>query len=147
MAGLCAGICAGCRAGQHVAAWLRSRTRTRRVVETGISCHHNSLTYLCHLNALHSEVGRFKKTRRAPPPSRPFRHNLNLSLKGFFYYFGGSQGRDDIPGARQWHVALRSEHTGAHAEHSAVPPLCTLCHPGPALLLRTPTALCWLQQG
>lgn len=56
-----------CRAGQHVAVWLWSRTRTRRVIETGISCHRNSLTYLCHLNALHSEVGRFKKTQGALP--------------------------------------------------------------------------------
>lgn len=61
---LCSALCA--QAGEHVAARLRSETRTRHITETGISCHCKSFTYLCHFNALHSEPGLKKKTIRSP---------------------------------------------------------------------------------
>lgn len=61
---LCSALCA--QAGQHVAARLRSETRTRHISETGISCHRKTFTYLCHFNALHSEPG-LKKTQYTPP--------------------------------------------------------------------------------
>lgn len=60
---LCWARCA--QAGEHVAARLRSETRTRHIIETGISCHRKSLTYLCHFNALHSEPG-LKKPNTLP---------------------------------------------------------------------------------
>lgn len=61
---LCSARCA--QAGEHVAVRLRSETRTRHIIETGISCHRRSLTYLCHFNALHSEPG-LKKPNTLPP--------------------------------------------------------------------------------
>jgi len=61
---LCSALCA--QAGEHVAARLRSETRTRHIIETGISCHRKSLTYLCHFNALNSEPGLKKPNTLLP---------------------------------------------------------------------------------
>lgn len=63
---LCWALCA--QAGQHVAARLRSETRTRHISETGISCHCKTFTYLCHFNALHSEPGLKKNKPQYTPP-------------------------------------------------------------------------------